>query len=144
MTDVETLTPEAAAVEVAALNADKDGPLFDPGHPKHLDTLDRLQVALTAQDAPSVEGQAPDLAGLMEDAMPVDGLAKQADVRRHYIGEGFASRVAQALGPALKQFGILAALDSSHPKFGQCQWRSKKGPPWRCKKGPLGGCELVP
>ena len=27
---------------------------------------------------------------------------------------------------------------------GECQWRSKKGPPWRCKKGPLGGCGLVP
>lgn len=39
MTDVETLTPEAAAVEVAALNADKDGPLFDPGHPTSTWTL---------------------------------------------------------------------------------------------------------
>ena len=59
MTDVETLTPEAAAVEVAALNADKDGPLFDPGHPKHLDTLDRLQVCADGPGCPFSRGASP-------------------------------------------------------------------------------------
>jgi hypothetical protein len=71
MTDAEPITPEAAAEEAAALNADRDGPLHNSGHPKHLDAIDRLATLLTAQGAPSVEGQDPDLANLMEEAMPV-------------------------------------------------------------------------
>ena len=49
----------------------------------------------------------------------IDRLARHADLRHHYVGEGFSSRICQAIGPALKRFGILAHSDASHPKFGQ-------------------------
>jgi hypothetical protein len=49
----------------------------------------------------------------------IDQLCRHADLRNHYVGEGFSSRVCQAMGPALKRFGILAHSDASHPKFGQ-------------------------
>jgi hypothetical protein len=49
----------------------------------------------------------------------IDRLARHADLRHHYLGEGFSSRICQAIGPALKRFGILAHTDASHPKFGQ-------------------------
>jgi len=50
MTDAETLTPEAAREEAAAMNADKDHPLHDPGHFKHLAAVDHLQTLLDAID----------------------------------------------------------------------------------------------
>jgi hypothetical protein len=59
------------------------------------------------------------LGEMMETGVQIDRLAKLADVRRHYIGESFASRICQALGPALKPFSILAHIDSSHPRFGE-------------------------
>jgi hypothetical protein len=59
------------------------------------------------------------LAKMLDTGIEIDRLAKQQDVRNHYCGDGFASRICQALGPALKRFGVLAHGDSSHPKFGQ-------------------------
>jgi hypothetical protein len=49
----------------------------------------------------------------------IDRLARHADLRHHFVGVGFSSRIAQAVGPALKRFGLLTHSDSSHPKFGQ-------------------------
>jgi hypothetical protein len=49
----------------------------------------------------------------------IDQLTRHADMRHHYVGEGFSSRVHNAIAPALKRFGILAHSDSSHPKHGQ-------------------------
>ncbi len=59
------------------------------------------------------------LAEMMETGVQIDRLAKLSEVRRHYIGEAFSSRLAQSLGPVLKPFSILAYIDSSHPRFGE-------------------------
>jgi hypothetical protein len=81
MTDEpEALTPEMAKEEVAEMNADKDHPLHDSGHPRHLDAIDRLTELLIAQDAPPVERYSEtgehstaDLDARMADAMaPVE------------------------------------------------------------------------
>ena len=59
------------------------------------------------------------LNAMYETGTEIDRLARHADLRHHYVGEGFSSRICQAIGPALKRFGILAHSDASHPKFGQ-------------------------
>jgi len=58
MTDTpEIITPDEARAQVAEMNADKDHPLHDAGHPKHLDATTLLTELLIAQDAAPVEGQ---------------------------------------------------------------------------------------
>jgi hypothetical protein len=52
MSEAEVLTPEMAREEAAAMNADKDHPLRDPGHMKHPQAIDRLQTLLTAHEHP--------------------------------------------------------------------------------------------
>jgi hypothetical protein len=58
------------------------------------------------------------LGEMMDTGVQIDRLTRMAEVRNHYCGDSFSSRIAQALGPVLKPFGILAHMDSSHPKFG--------------------------
>jgi hypothetical protein len=55
MSEAEVLTPEMAREEAAAMNADKDHPLHDPGHFKHLAAVDHLQTLLNAIDATPAE-----------------------------------------------------------------------------------------
>jgi hypothetical protein len=50
MSDGEEQTPEAARDEVAAMNEDKDHPLHDPGHFKHLAAVDHLHSLLSVID----------------------------------------------------------------------------------------------
>jgi len=93
----EALTPEMAREEVAEMNADKDHPLHDPGHPKHISALDYLTELLIAQDAKPVERYSEtgehstaDLEGKMADAMqPVESPEGFSfDAFDHPKGEG--------------------------------------------------------
>ena len=55
MSEPETITPDEARAEADAMNADKDHPLHDPGHFKHLAAVDHLQTLLNAIDATPAE-----------------------------------------------------------------------------------------
>lgn len=57
-------------------------------------------------------------AEMLETGQQIDALARQSDVRNHYVGHGFSSRVVQALGPCLRPFGILKNTDTSHRRYG--------------------------
>lgn len=76
----------------------------------------RTRLAIKAQK--HIDGLAVVLAEMLDAGDEMHRLARSTDLRHYLTGPGFASRLCQALGPALARFGILAHIDSSHPKFG--------------------------
>jgi len=55
---------------------------------------------------------------MYETGSEIHRLTHFEDLRNHFIGDGFSSRLTHALAPGLRNFGILAHTDSSHPKHG--------------------------
>jgi hypothetical protein len=76
----------------------------------------RSKLAVKAQK--HIDGLAVVLAEMLDAGDEIDRLARSSDLRNHLIGQGFATRVCQSVGPCFKRLGILAHIDSSHPKFG--------------------------
>ena len=76
----------------------------------------RAKLAIKAQK--HIDGLAVVLAEMLDAGDEIDRLARSGDLRHHLVGQGFATRVCQAVGPCFKRLGILAHIDSSHPKFG--------------------------
>jgi hypothetical protein len=107
-----------AAREFSIEVAEREAVAADQAIRKRISSLADVRTKQAKEAQRHIDALTTALNAMHETGCEIHKLTHHESIRDHFIGSGFSSRLTHALAPGLKNFGILAHSDSSHPKHG--------------------------